>query len=90
MITKTKKGNAEIMPNFMRLGDMVYEKRKSLGAGEGRYFRSLSVRQAAIQCGCDAPTLSRLERGGAIDVITLKRVCIWLGISADDILGIKP
>lgn len=46
------------------------------------------VRETAKQIGISHGTLSRLERGYLPDLDTFKKVCAWLGISPNDVLGI--
>lgn len=54
------------------------------GGGRG----SMSLRNAAKEIGISTATLSRIERGGVPDLATFKALCVWLGASADDLLGL--
>lgn len=45
------------------------------------------LREAAEEAGINFCTLSRVERGGNFDVMTLLRLCRWLGCSPNEALG---
>jgi transcriptional regulator with XRE-family HTH domain len=42
-----------------------------------------SLRQVVEEIGVCASTLSRVERGQAVDVPTYLRLCEWLGVSSE-------
>src|SRR5436190_17436280 len=66
------------------------QKRISLAIKAKRRKVRLGVRAAAKECGIDASTLSRLERGAYStlpDASTLSKLCAWLGTSIDALLG---
>lgn len=44
------------------------------------------MRATADEIGISASTLSRIEWGHMPDIYTFRRLCIWLGVSADVIL----
>lgn len=43
-----------------------------------RNLRDIGVREAAKRIGISAATLSRIERGHAMDAVTLMRIFNWL------------
>ena len=50
----------------------------------------LGVRTAAKECGLDASTISRLERGAYStlpDGATLEKLAVWTGMSVGELLG---
>lgn len=49
----------------------------------------MTLREAAIDSDIPNQTLSRLERGGNPDIVTFRKLCLWLGVSADQLLGLK-
>ena len=60
------------------LGKKLADKRGSKG-----------VRETAKVIGISHGTLSRLERGHLPDLDTFKKVCAWLDISPNDVLGFQ-
>lgn len=54
-----------------------------------RDYHGLSVMQTSIRSGIDPRTISRVEGGQLPNVLTLLRLCLTYGVSADDILGIS-
>lgn len=60
------------------LGKKLADKRGSKG-----------VRETAKEIGISHGTLSRLERGHLPDLDTFRKVCTWLGISPNDVLGVQ-
>lgn len=73
---------------LQELAVLVYNKRQANGCGEGRFKRVQSLREAAREIGVAAATLSRIERGSLPDIETFRKICVWLGISADHILSL--
>jgi transcriptional regulator with XRE-family HTH domain len=61
------------------LGNLLQKKRGSMG-----------IRAAAGEIGISAATLSRIEHGRVPDLETLRKICSWLGVSADEYLGASP
>jgi transcriptional regulator with XRE-family HTH domain len=53
----------------MRLGSVLYKWRK---------MSDLSLREASIKIGTSTATLSRIERGEAMDGSTLACILLWL------------
>ena len=53
----------------MRLGEVIRKWRRS---------SDLTIADAARQIGLTVPTLSRVERGEAMDAATLAKILIWL------------
>ena len=47
------------------------------------------IRETAKDIGISHGTLSRLERGHLPDLDTFKKVCAWLDISPNNILGLQ-
>jgi len=47
------------------------------------------VRATAQEIGISHGTLSRLERGYLPDFSTFQKVCTWLGINPNDVLGVQ-
>ena len=47
------------------------------------------VRETAKEIGISHGTLSRLERGYLPDLDTFGKVCGWLGINPNDVLGVR-
>lgn len=66
---------------LVSLGDAIFERRG------GRFSEGL--RKAAREIGISPATLSRIESGKAPDLKTFRKLCLWLGKSADDLLGLK-
>lgn len=64
--------------NLKDLGRLLIEKRGSTG-----------VRATANEIGVSSATLSRIENGHMPDLETFRRVCSWLDISSDEILGLE-
>jgi transcriptional regulator with XRE-family HTH domain len=50
----------------------------------------MTLRSAAIESGISFTTLSRIETGHTPDLATFKKLCLWTGVSADFLLGLKP
>lgn len=73
-----------VRPYVQRLGHLIYCKR---GEGRDRYVRSL--RDVAREADVSPATLSRIERGAAPDLETFRKLCLWLGVSADEVLGLR-
>lgn len=46
------------------------------------------IRETAREIGISHGTLSRLERGYLPDLDTFKKVCAWLDVNPNDILGV--
>ena len=65
--------------SFEELGRMLSQQRGSMG-----------IRAAAAEIEISPATLSRLERGHVPDVVTLRKICDWLEISPNDVLGFVP
>ena len=66
------------------------QKRISLAIKSKKREEELGVRGAAKECGVDASTLSRLERGvysTLPDAGTLQKLADWLGTSIGELLG---
>jgi transcriptional regulator with XRE-family HTH domain len=63
---------------FQTLGKKLADKR----GGKG-------IRETAREIGISHGTLSRLERGYLPDLDTFKRICAWLEISPNDVLGVQ-
>lgn len=64
------------MVTLENLGLRVREKRGELG-----------IRAAAKDIGIGHATLSRVERGFMPDLENYRRICRWLGIKVEDIVG---
>lgn len=64
------------MMTLESLGRMVADKRGDLG-----------IRAAARQIGVSASTLSRVERGHLPDLENYQKICNWLGIDTEDVVG---
>lgn len=54
---------------------------------EERTRRRLSLRGAADESGIPFATLARIEHGRAPDLLTFRRLVLWLRIPADRLLG---
>ncbi len=52
-----------------------------------RSYRNLGLRKAAKQIGVSPATLSRMERGGAMNADDFVRLCRWLEIPVELSLG---
>jgi transcriptional regulator with XRE-family HTH domain len=50
---------------------------------------SIGVRLTAAEIGISPSTLSRIENGHLPDLETFKKLCLWLGVDAGDILETK-
>ena len=69
-------------PDYVsRLAELVYRKRVEQ--------RGRGVRQAAKEAGLSPSTISRMECGKVPDVETFRKLCLWLDVSADELLGLK-
>jgi transcriptional regulator with XRE-family HTH domain len=64
--------------NFQIIGSKLLEKRGSRG-----------VREVAGEIGISPATLSRVERGHLPDLETFGKVCQWLGLDPNTVLGTK-
>lgn len=64
------------MVTLENLGLRVKEKRGKQG-----------IRAAAKEIGISHATLSRVERGFMPDLVNYRRICRWLGIDVEDIVG---
>lgn len=76
-------------PYLATLGQAVYAKRATVMVGEGRYRHVRSMRDTAQEIGISPSSLSRIERGAGLDLEAFRKLCVWLGISADELLGLK-
>ncbi len=56
-------------------------------AVHARLYKS-DLREAATQSGVSASTLSRVSNGKAPDLETFRKLCLWLDLSADRLLGL--
>lgn len=68
----------------------IVQNRISLAIKTKRRQKGLGVRTAAKECGINASTLSRLERGAYStlpDAGTLNKVAEWLDFSVSDLLS---
>ena len=65
------------MVTLENLGLRVKEKRGQIG-----------VRAAAKEIGISHATLSRVERGFMPDMANYRRICRWLGIAVEDVVGV--
>lgn len=63
-------------PSLETLGQLIAEKRGETG-----------VRAAAREIGISPATLSRVENGHLPDLENFRRICKWLGIDPNRILG---
>ena len=45
------------------------------------------LREVAEQVGVTAATLSRVESGKCPDIHTFKKICVWMGLDAGEVLG---
>lgn len=53
----------------MRLGEVLRK---------WRLMSTLNTRDVARDIGVSAPTLNRVERGEAMDAVTLSKILVWL------------
>lgn len=74
---------------MVSLSQKVYERRVANGSGEGRGRKIQSLRDAAEQIGISYATMSRVERCETVSLDVFMKLRLWLGISADEALGIK-
>ncbi len=65
------------MVTLENLGLRVKEKRGEKG-----------IRAAATEIGISHATLSRVERGFMPDLENYRRICRWLGVNVDEVVGI--
>lgn len=49
----------------------------------------VGVRAAAKEIGISPATLSRVERGFLPDLETFRKICQWLDINSDEVLGLS-
>ena len=49
---------------------------------------SSSIREIARKIGVSPATVTRIESGGDPDLVSFRRVCRWLNVSAADLLGL--
>jgi transcriptional regulator with XRE-family HTH domain len=69
--------------------DKDTKKRIQKAVVDYRAKRKWSLREASLASGINICTLSNIERGNSITVGTLKKLCAWLNVSADVLLGLK-
>lgn len=62
---------------------------ETLGVHIRRKRGEQGVRAAAKQIGISSATLSRVERGFFPDLVTFRKICLWLEINPSDVLGIS-
>jgi transcriptional regulator with XRE-family HTH domain len=62
----------------IRLDRLVQDKR----ADEG-------IRACAKKIGVSPSTLSRIERGQLPDILTFSKICTWLQVDPNDVLGVS-
>lgn len=48
------------------------------------------LREAAREIGISSATLSRIESGKQPDIQTFSKICTWLGVDPNSILGFEP
>jgi transcriptional regulator with XRE-family HTH domain len=60
---------------------VLAERLKSKRAGQG-------VRAVAKEIGISAATYSRVENGNVPDLETFRKLCVWVAIDPNDILGV--
>ena len=65
--------------NFQIVGTRLLEQRGERG-----------VREVAKEIGISPATLSRVERGHLPDLETFGKVCRWLGLDPNEVLGMAP
>lgn len=70
------------------IAQMVYGKRIVSDSHLPKGKEVIGLREAAKACGVSAATLSRIEAGKPPDIYTFRKICIWLGVSADVLLDI--
>ncbi len=72
-------------PSYLRsLSEKIVSKRRERGGRLG-----ISLRVAAKEIDIEPVKLSRIERGATPDLPTFRKLCVWLGESADDLLGLN-
>jgi|SRR5271157_1509758 len=64
--------------NLARLGKMITERRSGKG-----------IREVAAEIGISPATLSRVESGRVPDLETFSRICTWLKLDPNKILGVS-
>ena len=65
--------------NFQIVGTKLLERRGDRG-----------VREVAKEIGISPATLSRVERGHLPDLETFSKVCQWLELDPNEVLGLAP
>jgi transcriptional regulator with XRE-family HTH domain len=64
--------------SLLRLGHLLRTKRGEEG-----------VRAIAAKIGVSAATLSRVERGHVPDIDTFRKICTWLEVDPNELLGVE-
>ena len=70
---------SELKPSLETLGQLIARKRGEQG-----------IRAAAGEIGISPATLSRVENGHLPDLENFCRICKWLGVDPNRILGFAP
>lgn len=72
------------------LASLLYERRTEASQrNPSKRIVHSTLRDVAKETGISPSTLCRIERGEMPDLETFRKLCIWLGVSADEILGIR-